>query len=222
MCQFYRFRPIAQGSLFTIFGENFTGTTTAATGFPLPTQLGGLSVRINSSLLPLLYTSPSQINAQAPYELHGGAFIQLSVISNGAVLGTIIMQIAATAPGIFAYPDGSGHAAARNDDYSLNSPQNPAIPARYLLIYATGLGAVTPAVADGSPALSSPLSHMVGKVVVTIGGQPATVAYAGLAPGFAGLSQLNILVPQLPPGDYPLVITANGVASNAATVTIGQ
>jgi uncharacterized protein (TIGR03437 family) len=213
--------PIAPGSLFSIFGENFTSTAASAAAFPLPTQLAGISVSLNSILLPLLYVGPSQINAQAPYELPPGP-IQVSVISNGTVLGTITMQIAVASPGIFAYPDGSGHAAALNGNYSVNSSQNPATPGGYLLLYATGLGAVTPAVTDGSPAPSSPLSYTVAKVLVTIGGQPATVAYAGLAPGFAGLSQLNVLVPNLPPGDYPLVITVNDVASNAATVTIGQ
>jgi adhesin/invasin len=57
-------------------------------------------------------------------------------------------------------------------------------------------------------------------VTATVGGQPATVLFAGLAPGYAGLYQVNLVVPQLVPGDYPLQISAGGVASNTAIVSV--
>ena len=213
--------PIAPGSLFSIFGENITATTVSATTFPLPTQLGGVSLTMNSTPLPLLYVSASQINAQAPYEMQPGP-VQLTVTSNGIPLTTITVQILATSPGLFMLFNTGGHAAVENQDFTVNSTQTPAAPGSYLFAFVTGLGAVSPAVADGAPASSSPLSYAMAPVSVLIGGKPAQVAYAGLAPTLAGVSQLNILVPNLPPGTYPLVVTAGGVVSNAAMVTIGQ
>jgi uncharacterized protein (TIGR03437 family) len=213
--------PIAPGSLFSIFGENITATTATATDFPLPTQLGGVSVTMNSIALPLLYVGASQINAQAPYELAPGP-VQLTVTSNGTMLATLSVQMTAASPGIFMLSDGSGHAAAENQSYSLNSAQTPSTPGNYLFAYVTGLGVVNPPVADGAPAPLSPFSYPRAMVSATIGNQPAQVEFAGLAPTLAGVSQLNIVVPNLPPGNYPLVVTAGGAISNTAMVTVGQ
>ena len=213
--------PIAPGSLFSIFGENFTSTMASATSFPLPTQLGSVSVTMNSIALPLLYVSPSQINSQAPFELSPGP-VQLTVTANGMVLSPITVQIAATSPGVFLFLNGSGHAAVENQDYSFNSTQKPAKPGAYLFAFITGQGLVSPAVADGAPAPLTPFSYATAPITATIGGQPAFVSFAGLAPTLAGVSQLNILVPNLPPGDYPLVVISGGVLSNSATVSIGQ
>jgi uncharacterized protein (TIGR03437 family) len=71
------------------------------------------------------------------------------------------------------------------------------------------------------PAPVSPLSLLpAGSVTATIGGIPAAVQFAGLAPGFAGLYQVNIVVPSMPAGQYPLQISGGGVTSNAAPVNI--
>jgi adhesin/invasin len=177
-------------------------------------------VTINSIQVPLLYAGPTQINAQAPFELSPGP-VQLAVTANGMALPPITVQIAATGPGVFLFLNGSGHAAVENEDYSLNTTQNPAKPSAYLFAFMTGQGLVSPAVADGAPAPLSPFSYPVAPITATIGGQPAVVSFAGLAPTLAGVSQLNIVVPNLPPGDYPLVVSAGGVLSNSATVSIG-
>jgi uncharacterized protein (TIGR03437 family) len=170
--------------------------------------------------LPLLYAGPSQINAQAPYELSPEP-VQLTVTANGMALDPITVQIAVTSPGVFLFLNGSGHAAVENQDYSFNSTQNPAKPGSYLFAFMTGQGLVSPPVADGAPAPLSPLSNAIAVITATIGGQQAFVSFAGLAPTLAGVSQLNIVVPNLPPGDYPLVVSAGGVLSNTATVSIG-
>jgi adhesin/invasin len=61
---------------------------------------------------------------------------------------------------------------------------------------------------DGTAAPATPLSLITGMVQVTIGGQPAQVSYAGVAPGYAGLSQINAVIPTgLTPGDQPVFIT---------------
>ena len=74
---------------------------------------------------------------------------------------------------------------------------------------------------EGVAAPSSPLSLIDGIVQVTIGGLSANATYEGLAPGFAGLAQLNVIVPAgLTPGDQPVFVTINGVASNVGVITV--
>jgi adhesin/invasin len=82
------------------------------------------------------------------------------------------------------------------------------------------MGAVDPPVTAGVAASAVELSKVTAGVTATVGGQPATVLFAGLAPGYAGLYQVNLVVPQLAPGDYPLQISAGGVASNTATISV--
>ena len=137
--------------------------------------------------------------------------VQLTVTTpNVFPLSPITVQIAATAPGVFLFLNGSGHAAVENQDYSFNSTQNPAKPGSYLFAFMTGQGLVSPAVADGAPAPLSPLSYAIAPITATIGGQQVQVEFSGLVLTLAGVSQLNIVVPNLPPGDYPLLVTASG------------
>jgi uncharacterized protein (TIGR03437 family) len=97
----------------------------------------------------------------------------------------------------------------------------PATTGDYLVIYALGLGAVTPtlAVEDGAPA--STYEYAVGPVTATIGGVPATVLFAGLTPGFVGLYQVNVTVPAgITPGNQiPVTVSVAG-KSGAGNVTI--
>ena len=90
-----------------------------------------------------------------------------------------------------------------------------------IIIYVTGLGAVTNPVATGEPAPLAPLSVAIAPVTATIGGLDATVQFAGLTPGSIGLGQVNLFIPDLPPGDYAVVITVGGVASNSLLITVG-
>jgi uncharacterized protein (TIGR03437 family) len=213
--------PLAPGSLVSIFGAGFTDQVYKAASLPLPVSLGGVSLTLNSIALPLLYVSPTQINAQVPYEAVAGP-AQLNLSSNGIAVASLTVQVAAASPGVFMFLDGSGRAAAENQDYSVNTAQNGAKPGSYLIAFLTGAGVVSPAVADGAGAPMTPVSNVVAGVTATIGGQAATVSFAGLTPSLAGVAQANILVPQLTPGNYPLVVTVGGKVSNSVLVTVGQ
>jgi adhesin/invasin len=89
-----------------------------------------------------------------------------------------------------------------------------------LALFVTGLGETTPPLASGSAAPTDALYTAIASVTAMIGGQAAQVLFAGLAPGYAGLYQVNVVVPQLAAGDYAVQITVGGVASNTVTVSV--
>jgi uncharacterized protein (TIGR03437 family) len=206
----------APGSLITIKGSALAQSTAAAITFPLPPTLGGASVTINGIPAPLLYASTVQINAQVPFGISPGS--ATLTVNSGTAIYTASLTIQNVAPGLFVQP--SGQAAVDNADGTINSPSQGATSGSYIAAYLTGLGAVDNAVADGAAASTNPLSSCTGSVTATVGGKPSQVLFAGLAPGFAGLYQVNILLPQLSSGNYALQVSVNGVAGNSANVTI--
>ena len=208
---------IAPGTLFSIYGAGLTSSGSLAGTFPLGTQLAGSSVTVDGVRAPLLYASPLQINAQAPFETPpGNATVMVS--SNGSTVATGQVNVQPAVPGIFLLT--GGHAAVLNQDFSVNASTNPAAAGSYISVYVTGLGAVNPAVQTGAAASSTTVSQTTATVGATIGGVTAKVPFAGLAPGFVGLYQVNVIVPQMAAGDYPLVISAAGAGSNSATVSV--
>ncbi len=213
--------PQAGGTLFSIFGQNLAGSTTQATTMPLPTQLAGVSLTINSIPVPLLFVSPGQINAQVPYGIPVGSS-QMALTTGGISYSAVPFEITNVSPGLFIIADGTGRGAIENQDYSVNSPQNPAAPGSTIMAYFTGEGSVSPAVTTGAPAPRSPLSTAVAASSATIGDQPAQISFTGVTPTLAGVAQMNITVPNLAPGSYPLVLTVGGMTTNAGQVAIRQ
>jgi len=101
-----------------------------------------------------------------------------------------------------------------------NSPANPAHGGTYLVTYLTGAGALDRALASGAFAPLDVLIRPRAPVAATIAGKPATVQFAGLAPGFVGLVQVNLLVPDGLSGEQPLVVTVGNTPSNSALVSV--
>ncbi len=211
----------APGAIMTIFGANFSNGVYTSPTYPLPTVLGQTSVSVDGIQAPLYYVSPTQINFQMPSSvLTSGGNV---VVNNGAagfrVSSSYKVVLGVVDPGIFVTPD--RRAAALNGDLTLNTPTNPAPAGGYVILYLTGPGPVTPAIPDGTAAPAEPLSFINSSVLVTIGAQNAQVTYQGLAPGFAGLAQLNVIVPAgLPPGDQPAFVSINGFSSNVGLITV--
>jgi uncharacterized protein (TIGR03437 family) len=118
--------------------------------------------------------------------------------------------------------DGTGQVSAYNQDGSLNNISRGAPKGSYVSVYASGLGAVNPAIAAGAVPPNSPLSTTVSGVAASIGGVPAVVSYAGLAPGLPALYQLNIQVPTgASSGAQQLIISTNGYPSqNGALIQV--
>jgi len=152
----------------------------------------------------LFYTGATQINALAPASLPANSSSTVRVVVNGTPVAESSTPVVSAAPGIFTTASGTGQAAAINQDGSMNSATNPALRGSIVSFYATGQGA-------GS-----------GAVNLTVGGYQAQLPYAGSAPGFAGLMQINAQIPSgffLEPGIQPVVLSIGGATSQAG-VTI--
>jgi uncharacterized protein (TIGR03437 family) len=208
---------VAPASAITIAGSNLA-TTTAQFAGTAPTTLGGTSVSINGQNIPLFYVSPTQINAQLPYEIPVGT-ATVKVTANSVTSAAASFTVGAAAPGIFLV--GTNRAAVTNPDFSVNTSANPATAGGTVTVYFTGIGPLDHAVATGEAApVGGPLSRATLPVTVTIGGQSADAVYVGLTPGSVSLAQANVVVPSLPSGDYAVVIKVGGAASNAPVMSV--
>jgi uncharacterized protein (TIGR03437 family) len=234
---FAKGQAVAPGSLVSIFGTNLSTTSAAASSVPLSTSLGGVSVTFNNIPAPLILVSHSaangdQINAQIPYELAGSSSAQV-VVNDGTASAPQTVQLAAQAPGIFVL--GNGQAVAYgNTDFAFAAPagsipgvtSHPAkiLDPQTLVILATGLGAVNPSIPDGSGDPTT-IHNTTSTPVVTVGGVNAQVVFSGIAPGFPGVYQINIIVPAgSPTGDaVPLQIQMGGITTtNQVTIAVSN
>jgi adhesin/invasin len=191
----------ALGLLVSIFGSALSDSTAGAQSLPLPEQLGGTSVVLGGEELPLLFASGNQINFVVPYDLAPKTQYPLIVQRGTSISVPVTVTVMPADPAILSTNgSGSGQGHIYRVDASGNAAladaQNPAQAGQALVIYCAGLGAVTPTVpaGEGSPP-AGPVSNTVATVSVMIGGQPAHVLFSGLAPGFAGLYQVNAVVP---------------------------
>jgi uncharacterized protein (TIGR03437 family) len=219
--------PLAPGAFASIFGENLATSSILAGKLPLTTQLAGAQAFIAGVLAPIQYASDGQINFLVPFGLAPNSTQQLIVLEGSAYSTPKPLTIAPAQPAVFTQ-DQSGKGAGAITVVKTNGtqfsadPSHPASAGDTLVIYCAGLGAVTPFVATGAAAPSSPPAKASSTVTVTIGGQPATVAFAGLTPTYAGLYQVNVTVPSgITPGpSVPVIITAAGLSSPPVTVAI--
>lgn len=222
--------PIAPGEFISIFGVNFAGAGSLSTATPpYPATLGQVQATLGGEPLPLQVAAGGQINAIVPYGAAVNSMQQIMVEVNGSQYSMPEnVLVAAAQPSVFTQnQSGSGAGAiltvsVANGTVTLNTPSAPAHADDILEVYCTGLGTVSPLVPAGSAAPVSPLSYTTNTVTATLGGQPAQVQFAGLAPGFVGLYQVNVIVPsRLAPGSAaPLVLIEANASSPPVTVAI--
>jgi adhesin/invasin len=216
------FQPTgAPGAIMTIFGTNFSDGVYQSSTYPLSTVLGQTSVSVDGIPAPLYYVSPTQINFQMPGAIRppGGNVVVNNATSGSRASSSHAAAVNSVSPGLFVTTD--KRASALNGDSTVHTPATPIPAGGYVILYLTGEGAVAPAVTDGAAAPANPLSIINGAVAVTIGSKSAEVAFKGLAPGFAGLAQLNVIVPAgLAPGDQPVFVSIDGYASNVGLITV--
>jgi trimeric autotransporter adhesin len=196
---------ISPGEILTVF---------APISSPSPQLL------VNGTTAPALYAGSDQLNAIVPFELNASSPATL-ILQQGQSSGTATVPTAAVDPAIFTTgTDGTGPGAILNQDYSTNSPQNPAAPGSFVMVYGTGFGVLTPAPADGQ--ITAVAAATNATVSATIGGVPAQVTYAGAAPGLvSGVNQINVSVPQgLPANPFTPIVLTIGSASTQPGVTV--
>ena len=188
---------LAPGGLIAIFGTGLgrTGGTTTVT-------IGGQNA-------PVIFATPFQVNAQVPFGLNPGSY----VLRVSSVYGSFEepVDIRVLAPALFKLDARRG--AIVNQDGTINSSTSPARRGQVVLVFGTGFGEV---VQQGN------LSVTAKPVTAQINGVNVPVAFAGLAPGFIGLYQLNLQLPvDMPPGlDISLTVTQGGVAGNPVTLSV--
>jgi uncharacterized protein (TIGR03437 family) len=209
--------PVAPGEFLTMLGASLSAGTHNAS-LPFSTTLSEITATVNGRPAPISFVSPNQVNILVPYATVE-PYATLQLFNAGVPSNKVTLYANLSAPGVFtltnnggAFPPGLGPAAALHTDYTLVTAENPAKAGDTIQLYVTGLGAVTPAVADGAPAPSGPFAMVNDEVFIDLldansVDSQANVTFAGLAPGFAGLYQINFVVP-------------GGVASGLARVNV--
>jgi uncharacterized protein (TIGR03437 family) len=217
--------PISPGGFISIGGTNLATQNAVAPGYPFPPSLGGVSMTINGITAPIYSVvsgaSPI-INAVVPFGVTGST--ATIVVKNGTgTSNSVDVPLAATAPGIFSVPpNGISGGAMRHLNGVLVSSTAPAARGEFISVYLTGLGAVSPPVQDGAAAPGAEPFPRAASPVVYIGGQQTpSPQYAGLAPTFAGLYQLNIQIPAgVASGATSLAVQTNEAFTDMVTIWI--
>ncbi len=184
---------IAPGELISIFGAGL-GPSDGISAQEATVELGSTQVLFNGRPAPLFYASQSQINLQVPYSLGGARPCDVQVVNGGVLKARTAAAVSDSAPAIFTVAGGTGQAAALNEDGSANSPENPADRGSVVALFATGEGQTNPSAVEGQPA-GFPTLMPILPVMIKIGSYAAEILYAGAAPGFSGLLQIDARVP---------------------------
>jgi len=212
---------IAPGGLIALLGSGLGSSTASSSSSPWPTILGDSCLMLNGSPIPMSLVSSKQITAQLPYDVAGDATLVL--YASGGETPAVNLTIEQNAPAVFR--NGTAGAVTgipmivRNSNHELVTLSNPIHTKDTILIYATGLGTVSPAVAVGAAGPSKPLAVADTLPIVTLGGVNLDVEFAGLQPGMVGVDLIEVKVPgKIPTGlNVPLVITQGGVQTTLTT-----
>lgn len=214
---------LAPGSLITLLGTNLSPVNLATSEMPLPTALGDSCLTVNGLPVPVLFVSPSQINAQLPFEAVGNVTMVLR--TPGGVSDNLNLTIKPTAPGVFrngvAGPDTNIPTIVRGDNNLLVTDSNPIHKGDTLVIYLTGMGRTNPAVGAGLPGPADPLALPLVAPAVSIGSVSLPVSFAGLTPGEVGVYQINVNVPKtVPTGLAEPLSIVQGAGSTIVSVRV--
>jgi uncharacterized protein (TIGR03437 family) len=223
---------LAPGEIISIYGTNLGPTTPVSfkvnSAGAVDNKLGNVQVLFNNVPGTPLYVSDKQINVTVPYEVRGQLSTNVVVQYQGVSSAGFTLGIADSAPGIYTLnSQGFGQAAAINQNGTFNGTgANGTIPATQgsiVSIYATGGGQTNPTSVTGSVSSTTQLLNLIGKATATVGGAPATVTFAGAAPGLVtGVVQVNIQLPNGVTGDnVPISFAIDGNMSLAPAGTNG-
>ena len=228
------FQPgFVSGSTGSIFGVNITTDIDGAVLAPydpvdgFPTLFRGIRVTIEGVAAPILslanVNGQEQINIQVPFGLQQGV-VTVVVENNGSQATMEGVPVFAEQPGIFEYNFGGGQrlAAVLHADFSVVTPANPARPGEVLLLFATGLGRVTPPVATNRAGPVNPLAFTIVAPTVTLDGVSQEVLASVYAPQLITAYQINFRVDaSAQPGLPRIRIDVDGSLSQEAFLPVG-
>jgi len=167
----------------------------------LPTELNGTHVYVMNSPAPLLYVSDGQVNFLVPGNQLDGD-VKIRVVREGLTGPEVTVTLVDAAPALFQ--TAAGYAIAAHLDNSLIAPGSPAQAGEIIVVYACGLGRTLPNPAPGAIPQSAAVIQRLSDLKVYLGGaaiDAASILYAGLTPGSAGLYQINLVLPDNPGTD---------------------
>jgi uncharacterized protein (TIGR03437 family) len=213
---------IVAGSWVTIQGANLSDTTRTwggadfTNGNFLPTDLSGVQVKMNGLAAAVYYISPTQLNVQAPANLSGNVSVQ--VTHAGVTSNTATATAVANAPALFSYSAGGKTypAAVYLNSQIVGDPAvaGTAVAKAHggdrILLYGTGIVPSPAGIIVQAPIVST------SPVTVTVGGTNATVEFAGLVA--SGEFQINIVMPTLAAGEYPVIVNVAGKSSQTGVI----
>lgn len=206
---------LAPGMLATLYGVNLGPEQPAMGVFRnnrLDTRLSEIEVTVNGIAAPLLYVSNSQINFQVPNRTGSSGRAAIEVRYRNVLRASQTSALTDAAPGLFAL-------GAVHPDATTNSETNPAPRSEILVLYATGIGRLTPEPLDGQLTFDAPFPTPVLPVELSIGGTPAPIVWIGAATGFPGIVQINFRSPSgfVPSGAYPVQLRVGQATTEAST-----
>jgi len=209
---------LAPGDWAAIFGVQLAPATLSAQSVPLPYKLGEVSVTVGGLAAPLSFVSARQINVVIPFETPLGAQVPVVVTTALGASAPLDIAVARNAPALFTRNmQGDGPALA----FDPNFQPLTSVGSNAMILYAAGLGPTDPAPASSASGgkATEPLNRITDQLQVLIGELPCTVAFAGLAPGWPGVYQVNVIPPPNPQSNR-LYLSMNGVLSNITTLPI--
>jgi len=186
---------LAPGCWAAIYGSGLAQSESVAPSVPLPLQLNGVAVTFDGKAAPLLYVSPRQVNALIPFDVavpsNLGRAVAMAVTAPGGTSSTYYVRLERSAPAIYTR-DSSGQGKAWYFDARFRPLDT--VGSDPIILYAACLGPTDPAPsssqAGGNPA--EPFNRVADSIEVYVGDRKASVLFAGLAPGFPGIYQLNV------------------------------
>lgn len=185
---------LSPGCWAAMFGSKLASGLSLAPGIPLPAKLNNVSVTVAGIAAPLLFVSPAQVNFLVPYEaaIPANGIVPVVITTAEGASAAFSLRLVRNSPAIFTIGgNGIGKAIAFNAGFQLIDAFAPDTP---MLFYAAGLGPTNPAAVSASGGNSSePFNRIVDNLEVFVGDVKADVLFAGLAPGFPGIYQVNVM-----------------------------
>ena len=213
---------VAAGSIVSIYGVNLTSDLVVGPNSPLKQALGNVTVFANGRLLPLVFVSPDQINAQLSPDLVDGVY-KLTVRSDGNPDVSASFTVARNAPGLYnKVVDGQAFGLFLHENGDPITTDSPAHRNETVTLLGTGFGPLLQMSPEGFPVPESDTSVLVDPVSITAGDNTITPTYAGAAAGRVGVIAIRFPITDPLPAatTLPLKVTSGNQDSNTVLLPL--